>query len=126
MPCRASSAATRSRQRAHDWVSSSPRFLPPMALRKPRIAPGERRAQAVCARDLEEAALVGRTFGFDTEIDLEALLQGLGHPHDLEGAVDRPLGLAHQVRIDRGDMPGGPHGGLDMPARRYDAVHEPH
>jgi hypothetical protein len=77
-------------------------------------------------RDVEKAPLVRRALRLDVQVDVEARLQGFPHPHDVARAVDRPLGVRDQLRVDGGDVPRRAHRRGEMLPVRHHAIDDAH
>src|SRR5688500_15347265 len=84
--------------------------------------PRQGRLEALFARQIHEAFLVGRAGGFDGVVDVERLVQRGAHALRFVGPVQRFLGVAYQVGINDGDMPGDPERGGEVLARLDDAA----
>src|SRR5437660_6967576 len=112
-----SSSARRASSRARRMKSSS-------VMLEARFAPGKRGLQPLLAREVHEAALVGRAMRLDRVIDVERRGERGAHALDLVGAVERLLRVAHQIGIDDRNMSCDGERRREVLALRYDAAHD--
>src|SRR5947209_20347806 len=83
--------------------------------------PGQRCFEALLTCYIHEAFLVGRAGGFDGVVDIERGVEGGTHALDFVSPVQSFFGVAHEVRVDDGNVPGDLEGRGEMLALGDDA-----